>query len=173
MLQRNEQLLTARLVLKSIQEKDQIDMLEIIKNPQVKMTYMLPDFSSQEEGEKIFLKLMNLSLNKEKFVYGIYSKNKIIGFFNEVTKQNKTIEIGYFISPNEWNKGYATEALKAAIEELFRIGYQTVEAAHFENNLASARVMQKAGMVRINKEEIVEYRHTSHRCLFYQITRKK
>ena len=169
MPQRKEQILTISLLLKSIEEKDKEEMLKIVKNPLVKKTYMIPDFNSKEEEDNFFLKLMNLSLNKERFVYGIYSKNKIIGFLNEVTKENDTIELGYFLSPNEWNKSYATEALKAAISELFRIGFKTIEAAHFEENPASGRVMQKAGMKLIEKEEIINYRGADHRCIYYQI----
>ena len=126
MLQRKEQLLTERLVLKSIDEKDKKDLLEIANNPLVKKGYMIPDFASAEEEEKFFQKLRNFSLDKERFVFGVYSKNKIIGFLNDVHRENLTIEVGYFFAPKEWNKGYATEALKAAINELFRMGFEVV-----------------------------------------------
>lgn len=169
MLVRKEQLISDRLVFKPIEEKDKKDFMEIVKNEQVKKTYMLPDFSSEEEEEKFFKRLRDLSLDNNRFVYGIYSKNKIIGFLNEVSKNNSEIEIGYFIAPNEWNKGFATEALKTAIEELFRIGFDSVFTAHFENNLASGRVMQKCGMTKIEKEEAVTYRNNSYRCIYYQI----
>lgn len=169
MLVRKGQLISDRLVLKPIEEKDKKDFMEIVKNEQVKKTYMLPDFSNEEEEEKFFKKLHDFSLEKNRFVYGVYSKNKIIGFLNEVTKNNNEIEIGYFITPNEWNNGFATEALKTAIEELFRIGFDSVIAAHFENNLASGRVMQKCSMTKIEREETVTYRNNSYRCVYYQI----
>lgn len=168
---RKEQLIASRLVLKPIDKIDQEDMLKIVKDPLVKKSYMLPDFTNKNEEELFFQKLMNVSHNIERFVYGIYSKNKIIGFLNEVSKENDEIEIGYFIASNEWNKGYATEALKVAIEELFRIGYKHVLAAHFESNPASGRVMQKCGMERIDKEEILTYRNVEHRCIYYRISR--
>ena len=168
---RKEQLLTTRLVLKPIEEKDKEDMLKIVNDPLVKKSYMLPDFANQLEADNFFKKLRDFSLKKEKFVYGIYSKNKIIGFLNEVSSDNEEIEVGYFIAPNEWKKGYATEALKAAINELFEMGYKRVIAGHFEDNIASGRVMQKAGMKMIDKTEIITYRNAEHRCLFYQIER--
>ena len=169
MLVRKQQLISDRLVLKSIEEKDKKDFMKIVKNEQVKKTYMLPDFSSEEEEEKFFKRLHDFSLDNNRFVYGIYSKNKIIGFLNEVSKNNSEIEIGYFIAPNEWNNGFATEALKTAIEELFRIGFDSVIAAHFENNLASGRVMQKCSMTKIEREETITYRNNSYRCVYYQI----
>ena len=171
MLERKEQLITQRLTLKSIEEKDRKDLLEIVKNPSVRKGYMIPVFNSEEEEEKFFQKLRDFSHKKERFVFGIYSKNKFIGFLNDVTSEKDMIEVGYFISPKEWNKGYATEALKAAINELFRIGFKYVQAGHFEENPASGRVMQKAGMRLIDKEEVIEYRNAKHRCLYYQIER--
>lgn len=171
MLIRKDELVSERLTLKSIEEKDKKDLLEIVKDPKVKKSYMLPDFSNEEEEEKFFQKLRNFTLNKEKFVYGIYSKNKIIGFINQVSLENDVIELGYFIASNEWNKGYATEALKTAINELFRMGIKAVQAAHFESNPASGRVMQKAGMLKIEKTEVIVYREQEHKCVYYEIDR--
>ena len=171
MLIRKDELVSERLTLKSIEEKDKKDLLEIVKDPKVKKSYMLPDFSNEEEEEKFFQKLRNFTLNKEKFVYGIYSKNKIIGFINQVSLENDVIELGYFIASNEWNKGYATEALKTAINELFRMGIRAVQAAHFECNPASGRVMQKAGMLKIEKTEVIVYREQEHKCVYFEIDR--
>ena len=168
---RKEQLSSSRLILKPIEENDKFDFLEIVKDSLVKKSYMLPDFTSKEEEDKFFNRIADLSRKKERFVYGIYSTNKIIGFLNEVTSENDEIEVGYFIASKEWNKGYATEALKVAIEELFAMGYKRVVAGHFEDNPASGRVMQKAGMKLIEKEEIINYRNAEHRCLYYQIER--
>ncbi len=168
MLSRKEKLLTKNLVLKSIAKEDKNDLIRIVKDPLVKKSYMLPDFNDENEEEKFFEKLMNLSLKSDRFVYGIYL-DRFIGFLNQVTIENDDIEVGYFIDSNEWNKGYATEALKAAIEELFRIGFKRVVAGYFEDNPASGRVMEKSGMHKIDKVDVVEYRNKSHRCYYYAI----
>lgn len=171
MLNRKDELNSERLTLKSIAENDKNDLLEIVKDPLVKKSYMLPDFANEEEEEKFFQKLRNFTLDKSKFVYGIYSKNKIVGFINQVSLENDVIELGYFIASKEWNKGYATEALKTAINELFRMGLKAVQAGHFECNPASGRVMQKAGMHKIDKTEAIVYRNQEHNCVFYEISR--
>jgi len=168
MLNKKEKLLTERLVLKSIAKEDKKDLLEIVKDPLVKKSYMLPDFNDENEEEKFFTKLMNFTLDKDNFVYGIYL-DRIIGFLNKVSVENDEIEVGYFLDSKEWNKGYATEALKAAIQELFRIGYKRVIAGYFEENPASGRVMEKSGMHKIDKVDVVEYRNKSHRCYYYAI----
>ena len=88
---------------------------------------------------------------------------------NEVTRENDEAEIGYFITPKEWNKGYATEALNVIIKELFRTGFKSVLCGHFEENAASRRVMQKCGMTKAEKEETVTYRNKEHHCFYYRI----
>ena len=86
-----------------------------------------------------------------------------------MSKEEDTIEVGYSLSPKYWNKGYATEALSCAIQELFRIGYNHVKAAHFIENKASGRVMQKAGMHLMDEVEDIQYRGSVHHCIYYQI----
>lgn len=168
MLIRKEKLLTKNLILKSIAKEDKNDLMRIVKDPLVKKSYMLPDFDDENEEEKFFEKLMNLSLKSDRFVYGIYL-DRFIGFLNEVSVENDEIEVGYFIDSKEWNKGYATEALKVAIDELFRIGFKRVVAGYFEDNPASGRVMEKSDMHKIDKVDVVEYRNKSHRCYYYAI----
>ena len=56
-------------------------------------------------------------------------------------------EIGYCYSEKYWNKGFATEVLKAVIKFLFEeCDADIVNAAFMENNPASGKVMEKSGM---------------------------
>lgn len=56
-------------------------------------------------------------------------------------------DIGYWIGPDHWNKGYATEATRAVIAYGFdTLGLPRIQASCFVGNDASARVLQKAGM---------------------------
>ena len=171
MLPRNYQLVTPRLVLRPLLEEDRQAMIAIVCDPKVTKSYMIPDFESQEQKDAFFQKLMTISQNRDRFVYGIALDGMAIGFLNEVEKDDTSIELGYFIDSNHWNKGYASEALHAAIEELFRMGFSSVRAAHFEMNPASGRVMQKCGMTRFDKDETIDYRGQSHRCVYYAISR--
>ncbi len=161
-------IITNHLILKSITDQDKSILLEIINNDLVKKTYMLPDLITKEDNDNYFLKLKNLTYSS-RFVYGIYLNKMIIGFINEVEKDNDSIELGYFINPKYWNHGYATEALSSCIKELFKRGYKTVYAAHFEHNLASGRVMIKSGMKQIERIEYIEYRGVNHKCIYYSI----
>lgn len=74
-----------------------------------------------------------------------------------MSKKNHYCELGYCYGSKYWNKGYATEALKAVIDYLLdECELHVVEAKHYSSNPASGRVMQKAGMM---KEAVMIERH--------------
>lgn len=56
-------------------------------------------------------------------------------------------EVGYWVSRDEWGRGYATEALRRLIAFAFdAVELHRVQAHHFVENPASGRVMVRAGM---------------------------
>ena len=58
-------------------------------------------------------------------------------------------EIWYKINVEHWNKGYATEAIRAVIRFGFdRLKLHRIEAGCAVENLASIRVLEKAGMTQ-------------------------
>lgn len=64
-------------------------------------------------------------------------------FFHEPPK----LELLYGISPAHWHKGLATEAARAMINYGFKeLTFQRVEASTDAANLASSKVMERAGM---------------------------
>ena len=132
---------------------------------------MLPDLESREQEDAFFGRLKALSEDKDHFVFGIYLDRELIGFLNDCETGGGSIEMGYFISPERWGRGYASEALGAAVEELFRMGYERVTAGYFAENEASRRVMEKTGMRPLPEETEITYRGVSHRCLYYGIGR--
>ena len=160
---------TSRLSLKALSTNDEPLLIGIFKDPLVKLTYMVPPLDSLEKEHVLFQRLMNLSLSLDKFIYGIYLENKLIGLINEVENNGSVIELGYVISPDQHNKGYATEALSACIVTLFLMGYSTVKTGAFETNIPSMRVMEKSGMHKIDYTEKIEYDNTIHNCIYYTI----
>lgn len=58
-------------------------------------------------------------------------------------------EVWYKIQPLHWGQGYATEALQALVEFSFStLTLHRLEAGCAVRNLASVKVLQKAGLVR-------------------------
>lgn len=106
------------------------------------------------------------------FEYGVYLQGEVIGFINDVEIEEDTIELGYVIHPNHQNKGYASEVLQAEIKELFRMGYTCVRTGLFEENIASRRVMEKCKMIKIDKNDDIEYKGKVHHCIYYEIRKQ-
>ena len=171
MTTRNMHLVSSKVTLSPIEEKDKANMLKMAQSELIAKTYMLPIFSNEEQKEAFFLRLKSLSIDPSRFVYGIHRNEDkaLVGFLNEVEKINEEIEVGYFVDEDNWGRGYATDALSLAIEELFHLGYKKVKAAHFEGNEASAKVMRKAGMKKSEEDSDVEYRGKIYHCIGYEI----
>ena len=166
---KKERLQTARLILKPLEECDRGQAVDIFLNEDIKKTYMIPDFKDRKQAEGLFERLADFSRADNHFVYGIYFKDRLAGIVNDCEIKDSTIEIGYLIVPEYQGRGFATEAVGACIDELFRMGFEHIVAGFFAENIASCRVMQKCGMHKIDLEDDIEYKGTLHHCLYYQI----
>ncbi len=73
------------------------------------------------------------------------------------------LELGYRLRKAAWGKGYGTEVSRALIRKGFTdFGVERVIASTYEENLASRRVMEKAGMTlvrtfRMTPEELAAH----------------
>jgi len=65
---------------------------------------------------------------------------------HRIDHYNGHAEIGYFLNPEWWGRGYATEAVSLATEyAFFWLHLRKVYARVFETNLPSIRVLEKNG----------------------------
>lgn len=159
---------TERLIIKSFALEDEDAVIRLFIEDEVKKTYMVPDFESRQQAVKLFERMRELSFLRTRYVRGIYLLDNIfIGVVNDVGVEEGKIEVGYALLPEFQGQGYGTEMLTAVIEKLFEKGYKEVLAGAFEENVASRRVMEKAGMHLIELEEEIEYRGKRHRCVYY------
>lgn len=71
---------------------------------------------------------------------------ELIGGIGFARKPEGGAELGYWLAPSRWGRGYATEAGKAALataRDSLRL--KRIEAGHFLDNPASGRVLEKLG----------------------------
>ncbi len=155
-----------KLSLCPIQPEDTAELCNILLDDTVKQTYIVPDLT-KDAAQKMAEHIAGLSNTEDRYVRGIYRNDTLIGLINDVETIDATIELGWVIAPAHQNKGYATQAVCLAIKELFARGYREVLAGAFPQNAASMRVMEKAGMERIEKTEQIEYRGQTYNCIFY------
>lgn len=61
-------------------------------------------------------------------------------------RDDGTRELGYWLAPDRWNRGYATEAGRAVIDMArHALGLDRIVARHHLDNPASGRVLAKLG----------------------------
>lgn len=163
---RKKTIVTPRLTLRSFQKQDEAAAVEILRHDAVKQTYMLPDLD-EGEARKLFDHFVKLSRREDRFVRAVCLDGGLIGWLNDTEISGDAIELGWVIHPDHWSRGYATEAVRAAIHALHGEGFGCVYAGAFAENAASIRVMQKAGMHLMDKTEELEYRGRLHHCVYY------
>lgn len=157
---------TVRLEMRPIREKDYPELIALMKDDAVGVTYMVPD----DPDEKFCARIKALSERTDRFVYGVYLDDVLIGLFNDTGIDGDELEVGYALRGYAQGKGYGTEMLGGAIKALFGMGFKTVRAGHFEGNEASRRIMEKNGMLPEEHTDTIVYRGTEHRCLYRAIT---
>lgn len=166
---RSEFLHTAHLVLSPFSPDDAERAMDMLTDQAIGRTYMLPEFPCREASRPLFERLFRLSQNRDRFIYSIRLQDELIGWINETENTFPVIEVGYVVHPSFQNQGYATEALQAAIHELFGMGYTRIRAGFFAGNTPSQRVMEKSGMQPTGETVEIPYRNALHTCILFEI----
>lgn len=162
---------TERLILKPYSQSDMPGLMNLISNKEIAKTFMMPDFENENQITLLAQTLITYSQLEDTthLEYGIYLKDKLIGFINDCGIEYNAIEIGYVIHPDYQGYGYASEAVQAVLKELQAMGFQKVKAGFFAENIASRRVMEKCGMHQIDYMDEEKYRGTIHQCFYYEV----
>ncbi len=70
---------------------------------------------------------------------------RLVGGVSVSPLRGEPHELGYWITPHAWGRGYATEAGAAVLRAARAAGIRHVTAGHFIDNPASGRVLRKLG----------------------------
>ncbi len=74
---------------------------------------------------------------------------QLIGACGLARRPSGAVEMGYWIGRPFWGRGFATEACSALIDIAATLGLTRLEASHFLDNPASARVLEKLGFAPV------------------------
>ena len=112
-----------------------------------------------------------------RFCIALKDTDALIGIIDllRFDEKNRTCSFAYMIAREFWDRGFATEAVKAAFAFAFdTLGIEAITADHFAENPASGAVMEKAGMVY---QRTLPARYEKHGILHdareYHITKKQ
>lgn len=171
---------TERLILRRFRESDTQDMYDNWASDDKVTKYLTwPPHQDLEVTKSILADWIKQYEEDDYYQWAIVPKDygKVIGSISVVSLSNmhEHCEIGYCIGRDYWGKGITTEALKALISYLFmEVGFQRLQAFHHSENIASGKVMQKAGM---KYEGILRNYHKNLKgefvdCDFYAVIRE-
>jgi RimJ/RimL family protein N-acetyltransferase len=148
-------LATDRLELREFTVDDADLVVELDSDPEV-MQYITGGVpTSREEIESRVLPAFLEYYRRSPGGYGFYAAvekatGNFIGWFHLRPGEgapDDVPELGYRLRRDAWGKGYATEGSKALVDKAFRdLGARRVNAETMAVNLASQRVMAKAGL---------------------------
>jgi RimJ/RimL family protein N-acetyltransferase len=79
--------------------------------------------------------------------------SRIIGGIG-LTPKDGGADIGYWLTPDAWGRGYATEAGRAVLRLARTLGHRAVRAAHRLDNPGSGRVLERLGFRAIGQTMI-------------------
>jgi RimJ/RimL family protein N-acetyltransferase len=71
----------------------------------------------------------------------------IVGACGLGRRPSGAVELGYWIARAHWGKGFATEAGRALFDIARALKLPRLEASHFVDNPASAKVLEKLGFI--------------------------
>lgn len=142
---------TERLVIRRLTKEDVPAIFHYASDPEITKYVLFPTHQSLEDTWTFLGPTLEKYEKKEVAPWGLALKesNQLIGTCDFVwwdTTHHKA-EIGYILSKEYWNKGIMSEAVKRLIQFGFEVmELNRIEAKCNECNLASSRVMEKAGM---------------------------
>ena len=177
---------TARLQLRTFKTSDVDAMTLINQDPKV-MKYF-PAVGDRAQTMKLIERIMT---HQEKFGYSLYaveikSTAKMIGFVGLLYRTQvdfdthfvPSVEIGWRLSSQHWNQGYATEAAFAVLHYAFKqLNLNEVVSFTVPQNLASRRVMEKIGLKHYPDQSFdhphLKEGHPLRPHVLYRITRSE
>lgn len=159
---------TRRLLLRRLKMSDVEDIFEYASDPEVTKYTLWNTHNSIEDSRKFIF-----WLTKNFACWAIEHKEdgKVIGtcFLHSFNLQAGQAEIAFNLSRKYWRQGYTTEAARKAILFGFRKWeLNRIEGTCMIGNIASARVLEKVGMVFEGRTE-----RRGHNMKLYAILRGK
>jgi ribosomal-protein-alanine N-acetyltransferase len=171
---------TARLLLRSIEDRDAAPFAAINADPRV-MEFM-PSVLSRAESDALVARIRQHAEQKK---YGLFAVElvggELIGFAGLSTVTFEAhfapcVEVGWRFAAEHWGHGYASEAARAALAFGFEsMGLGKIVSFTVPQNQRSRRVMEKIGMHHDPRDDFDHPRlpegHVLRRHVLYRIDR--
>jgi [ribosomal protein S5]-alanine N-acetyltransferase len=153
-------------MLRTIKKSDYLDLYHYGVDKDVTKYLTWGPFENEKEAKQAISKVFYPRLKKGLPIgYAIIDleQDKMIGTidFHTLIKEENGAEIGFALHKDYWNQGIMSQALKIMITIGFDyLNYDIIYAKHLSKNLASQRVIEKAGFHFTSTEVIRKLKST-------------
>ncbi len=167
---------TDRLLLRPFRSDDAAAIQQLAASEEIARSTFVPHPYEDGMAEEFIERSKRKTESGEWANFAILLKKEgtLIGSigYKDIDPEHNRAEFGYWIGKPYWGQGYATEAVIQLISFGFReLELHRVYATPFGSNIASQRVLEKAGMIKegILKDHIYHFEQY-HDLLFYGLT---
>jgi len=151
-----EDISTPRLVLRTYRVSDAVRLTELVNDPLIyRNVGRIRAGQTLEETHRIQAERQARNQRGESAGRAITLQGKLIGIVGGgKDAETGVFEIGYWIAPNLWGRGFATEAAGAFKQHLMdKYGVRQLTADYFQDNPASGRVLEKIGFREAGRKD--------------------
>ena len=148
---------TSRLILRPLSLEDVDAMTQILAQKDVLRYFPRSEAPSLDRVERMVRGLID---HWQERGYGLWavechSRGELLGRCGlQYLPDTDEVEVDFILDRDHWGQGYATEAGRASVRYGFReLGVDRIVGIVHTGNGASQRVLEKLGMVRIERKE--------------------
>jgi len=143
---------TKRLFLRKPDNSNKQDLINQIGNINVSQSLSNVPFPYTMDHADEWLK--TITQRAHKYNYCIFLNLALIGGVSLILKDDGSYELGYWLGENFWGNGYATEAAKGLLNDIFENEKNPkITSGYLQGNFASANVLSKLGFKKTGEVE--------------------
>jgi ribosomal-protein-alanine N-acetyltransferase len=146
---------TARLLLRAFTDEDDAPLHRVMADRDVMRYFPRPDPPTREQIQRLIAAQLK---HWEEHGFGwwavqLASTAELIGWSGlQFLSETDETEVAYLLGRRYWGRGLATEAARAGLSFAFEtLGLERIVAIVHPENVASRRVIEKLGMVFVNR----------------------
>lgn len=151
-------LVSERLLLNQFQEKDTKDFFKNVTSQPETTKYLSWEYHRTPTiTNDMIKKSMEFYSHKNYYNWCIRLKEEnyvVIGAIELSFVDDKTLSVGYCLSPKYWHNGYMTEALKLVIQYAKELNCRNIVAECCIENEASIKILKNVGFLL---KEVIHY----------------
>ncbi len=169
---------SARLRLRSLQDDDLAELVDLIGNWEVaRWVSNVPYPYSEADGREwtALVQQDHATGRPRRFAIAMKETDQIVGgvgLDGSTGDESDEPSLGYWLGQPYWGKGYGREAVAAVIDYGFRIlGMETIRAYTDPGNVRSQKVLRHCGLVHVGEIKLTKAtRHGARRAPLFRIS---